>query len=75
MHNIVANGASIPALGFGTFRMSGAEVAEVLPAALTQGFRHVDTAQIYENEAAVGAAIHGFRVSCSNKKAAHDCAA
>ena len=37
--------------------MSGAEVAEVLPAALTQGFRHVDTAQIYENEAAVGAAI------------------
>ena len=57
MHNIVANGASIPALGFGTFRMSGAEVAEVLPAALTQGFRHVDTAQIYENEAAVGAAI------------------
>ena len=57
MHDIVANGASIPALGFGTFRMSGAEVAEVLPAALTQGFRHVDTAQIYENEAAVGAAI------------------
>ncbi len=57
MHNIVANGASIPALGFGTFRMSGAEVAEVLPAALAQGFRHVDTAQIYKNEAAVGAAI------------------
>ena len=57
MLNIIANGASIPALGFGTFRMSGAEVAEVLPAALTQGFRHVDTAQIYENEAAVGAAI------------------
>lgn len=57
MHNIVANGASIPALGFGTFRMSGAEVAEVLPAALAQGFRHVDTAQIYGNEDAVGAAI------------------
>lgn len=57
MHDIVANGASIPALGFGTFRMSGAEVAEVLPAALAQGFRHVDTAQIYKNEAAVGAAI------------------
>ncbi|HRM74950.1 MAG TPA: aldo/keto reductase, partial [Paracoccus sp. (in: a-proteobacteria)] len=57
MLNIIANGASIPALGFGTFRMSGAEVAEVLPAALAQGFRHVDTAQIYGNEDAVGAGI------------------
>ena len=57
MHNVTANGASIPALGFGTFRMSGAEVAKVLPAALAQGFRHVETAQAYENEDAVGAAI------------------
>lgn len=57
MQNVDANGASIPALGFGTFRMSKPEVADVLPAALAQGFRHVDTAQIYENEDAVGAAI------------------
>ncbi|SEO22031.1 Aldo/keto reductase family protein [Gemmobacter aquatilis] len=57
MHKLSANGAAIPALGFGTFRMSGPEVAEVLPAALTQGFRHIDTAQIYGNEEAVGAAI------------------
>lgn len=57
MQNVDANGAAIPALGFGTFRMSKPEVAEVLPAALAQGFRHVDTAQIYENEDAVGAAI------------------
>lgn len=57
MHNVKSNGANIPALGFGTFRMPEAEVAEVLPAALKLGFRHVDTAQIYGNEAAVGAAI------------------
>ena len=57
MNNVTANGASIPALGFGTFRMNDAEVAEVLPEALKLGFRHVDTAQIYGNEAAVGAAI------------------
>lgn len=57
MHDIEANGASIPALGFGTFRMSEEEVADVLPAAIETGFRHIDTAQIYANEAAVGAAI------------------
>ena len=54
---IEANGAHIPALGFGTFRMNDQEVAEVLPAALKLGFRHVDTAQIYGNEEAVGEAI------------------
>lgn len=57
MMQVTRHGAQIPALGFGTFRMSEPEVAAVLPAALSQGFRHVDTAQIYENEAAVGAAI------------------
>lgn len=62
MMQVTRHGAQIPALGFGTFRMSEPEVAEVLPAALAQGFRHVDTAQIYENEAAVGAAIAGSGV-------------
>jgi len=57
MHNVTANGATIPALGFGTFRMDDGEVAAVLPEALRLGFRHVDTAQIYGNEAAVGQAI------------------
>ncbi|MEI4488332.1 aldo/keto reductase [Frigidibacter sp. MR17.14] len=57
MQTITANGAGIPALGFGTFRMDAREVAAVLPEALRRGFRHVDTAQIYGNEEAVGAAI------------------
>ncbi|MCZ0962659.1 aldo/keto reductase [Paracoccus benzoatiresistens] len=57
MPNVTSNGASIPALGFGTFRMDDREVAEVLPEALRLGFRHVDTAQIYGNETAVGTAI------------------
>lgn len=57
MTHVTTGRARIPALGFGTFRMSEVEVAEVLPAALAQGFHHVDTAQIYENEAAVGKAI------------------
>lgn len=57
MQHVTANGAAIPALGFGTFRMSPEEVDAILPLALKVGFRHVDTAQIYGNEEAVGAAI------------------
>jgi 2,5-diketo-D-gluconate reductase B len=54
MQTVNANGAHIPALGFGTFRMPDADVHRILPQALKLGFRHVDTAQIYKNEQAVG---------------------
>jgi len=57
MQYVDAHGARIPALGFGVFRMSDAEVEAVVPAALEAGFRHFDTAQIYENEAALGRAL------------------
>ncbi|MTH79720.1 aldo/keto reductase [Paracoccus aestuariivivens] len=57
MQFVTAHGARIPALGFGVFRMSDAEVEQVVPAALEAGFRHFDTAQIYGNEAALGRAL------------------
>lgn len=57
MHNVTINGATIPALGLGTFRMPGEDVLRIVPYALKAGFRHVDTAQIYGNEAEVGEAI------------------
>ena len=57
MQFVTAHGAQIPALGFGVFRMSEAEVEAVIPAALDAGFRHFDTAQIYDNEAALGRAL------------------
>ncbi len=57
MQTVNANGANIPALGFGTFRMPEEDVHRILPQALKLGFRHVDTAQVYKNEAAVGDAI------------------
>ncbi|WP_127103926.1 aldo/keto reductase [Pararhodobacter zhoushanensis] len=57
MQSVTAHGAKIPALGFGVFRMSEAEVEAVIPAALEAGFRHFDTAQIYENEAGLGRAL------------------
>ncbi|OSQ43463.1 aldo/keto reductase [Thalassospira sp. MCCC 1A01428] len=63
MHNVKANGADIPALGFGTFRMPGEDVLRIVPKALEVGFRHIDTAQIYGNEAEVGSAIAGSSVS------------
>jgi diketogulonate reductase-like aldo/keto reductase len=57
MQYVNAHGATIPALGFGVFRMSDTEVEAVIPAALEAGFRHFDTAQIYENETALGRAL------------------
>ena len=58
MQTVTVRGAAIPALGFGVFRMSDAEVERVVPAALEAGFTHFDTAQIYGNEAALGRALH-----------------
>jgi len=54
---IAANGVNMPALGFGTFELDEATVEEILPHALELGYRHVDTAQIYRNESAVGRSI------------------
>ena len=57
-----AGGAKIPALGFGTYGMAGARLQNVLVAALQRGFRHIDTAQMYQNEADVGVAIRASGV-------------
>ena len=48
---------SIPAFGLGTFRLKDDVVIESVKTALELGYRTIDTAQIYENEAAVGQAI------------------
>ncbi|KAA6475627.1 aldo/keto reductase [Agrobacterium sp. ICMP 7243] len=57
MHLVNANGASIPALGFGTFRIPGPDTGRMVSYVLNNGYRHVDTAQIYGNEAEVGEGI------------------
>lgn len=54
---VTAGGAEIPALGFGTARMTGDECRRAVETALEVGYRHIDTAQMYDNEAAVGEAI------------------
>jgi len=57
MDNIETKGIRLPRLGFGTFRMPGDGCRAVVESALSLGYRHIDTAEMYENEAAVGDAI------------------
>lgn len=57
MDTIITRGVSIPRLGFGTFRMPGGGCQPVVESALALGYRHLDTAAMYENEDAVGTAI------------------
>ena len=54
MQFVTAGGAAIPALGFGTYGMARPDMLRMIPAALKAGFRHIDTGQIYRNEAEVG---------------------
>jgi len=55
-----AGGASIPALGLGTWKMKGKECKRSVRQAIEIGYRHVDTAVFYGNEAEVGEAIASF---------------
>ena len=57
MKFIEIKGARVPALGFGTWTLSGTDCARAVREALGVGYRHIDTAQLYGNEAEVGAGI------------------
>lgn len=50
-------GEEVPVLGMGTYRLNGVECTEAVKHALSIGYRHVDTAQGYENEVEVGRGI------------------
>ena len=51
------NGLFIPSLGFGTYKISPAQAFASVQHALRAGYRHIDTAMIYQNESEVGRAI------------------
>ncbi len=55
--NLMVQGIAVPAIGLGTWQLRGTQCTEVVELALTIGYRHIDTAQIYANEAAVGKAL------------------
>jgi 2,5-diketo-D-gluconate reductase B len=57
MDRISVKGVTVPALGFGTWALSGNVAYQATRIALDLGYRHIDTAQIYGNEAEIGRAI------------------
>src|SRR6201996_8877240 len=57
MDHLETQGISLPRLGLGTFRMQGDVCRGGVESALGLGYRHVDTAEMYANEEAIGPAI------------------
>lgn len=63
MENLQTQGISLPQLGLGTFRMQGDACRAALESALGLGYRHIDTAEMYGNEEAIGEAIAAAKVT------------
>ena len=60
----LGDGLSIPQLGLGVYQLApGRETQQAIEAALAAGYRHVDTAAVYRNEADVGAAVRASGIS------------
>lgn len=62
MQAVEANGATIPQLGLGTWELRGEACARIVEQALRLGYRHVDTAEMYDNEREVGAGLFASRI-------------
>ena len=60
--SIAANGAKIPLVGLGTWELRGRSCARVVEQALRLGYRHIDTAEMYDNERDVGDGIRASGV-------------
>jgi diketogulonate reductase-like aldo/keto reductase len=61
---ILNNGVEIPKLALGTWLIDNEDVKEPVKAAIEIGYRHIDTAQAYQNESGVG---EGIRESSVNR--------
>ncbi|MEO1768544.1 aldo/keto reductase [Candidatus Enterococcus ferrettii] len=61
----LSNGVTIPKIGFGTWMIDNAKAAKDVRDAIRVGYRHIDTAQAYTNEAGVG---EGIRTSGVDRK-------
>ena len=56
--SVSANGAKIPLLGLGTWDLRGRTCVRMVEQALRLGYRHIDTAEMYDNEREVGEGLH-----------------
>ena len=63
MEHLQTQGIALPKLGLGTWRLSGKSGRAAVESALALGYRHIDTAEMYGNEEAVGAAIAGAGIA------------
>jgi 2,5-diketo-D-gluconate reductase B len=61
--NLTIKGESVPALGFGTWQLLGKDCVEGVEHALALGYRHIDTAQAYDNEEQVGQGMRNSGVA------------
>jgi 2,5-diketo-D-gluconate reductase A len=59
---LLNNGIEIPQVGLGVYKVPPDRTHEVVTTALEAGYRHVDTAKLYGNEAGVGAAVRDSRL-------------
>jgi 2,5-diketo-D-gluconate reductase B len=66
MEYLQTPGIRLPRLGLGTFRMQGEACRAAVESALALGYRHIDTAEMYGNEEAIGAAIATARIARSD---------
>ena len=57
MQSVEAKGFSIPIVGLGTWELRGRDCARLTEQAIRLGYRHIDTAQMYANEAEVGEGV------------------
>ena len=54
MQSVTAHGAILPAIGLGTWKLTGETASAAVASAIEAGYRHIDTAIAYGNEAEVG---------------------
>ena len=64
--SVKANGATIPLLGLGTWDLRGRTCARIVEQALRLGYRHIDTAEMYDNERDVGEGLRASGVKRSD---------
>ena len=63
---MLPTGSPIPVLGFGTYKVTPEDTYDAVSRALEVGYRHIDTAQMYGNEAEVGAALEASGIAREN---------
>lgn len=66
MKMIEASGARIPALGLGTYKLTGETCVGMVAKAIESGYRHIDTARMYGNEREVGGGIRASGIDRSD---------